>query len=143
MNQNSKKILPCKTFVATGFFRHGDKCDFIHDFRAKNNVGYYKILNKIPQNDLDKFTKVKPSFYFPSLNNSSEDKYWVTENKFYREKDLWDNFLLTLNLFKNKNYKEINKKKFFTEVVFKKKYFSEDRRLPVFIDISNKGLQGN
>ena len=128
MNNSSKKVLPCKTFIATGYCMHGDRCDFIHDYRIKNNLNYYKILNKIPQNDLDKFTKVKPCFYYPSLNNSSLDRYWVSENKFYREKDLWDN--------------EIYKKKYFNEVILKKKYFSEDKRLPVFIDISNKGLQG-
>ena len=143
MNKNSKKILPCKTFIATGFCKYGDKCDFIHDYRIKKNVDYYKILKNIPQNDLDKFTNSKCCFYYPSLNSSSEEKYWVSENKLYKEKELWDNFLLTINLFKNKNFKEINKKKYFSEVIFKEKYFSEANRLPVFIDLTNKVLQEN
>ena len=103
-NKKSEQILPCKNLIACGYCNIKN-CKYIHDYRIKSD---YKNLknDEYKQYDIDRCTAKgnKSCFYFPSLDSPTKNKYYINNRKFYREKELWDNFVNFLeNYPKNPN----------------------------------------
>ena len=119
----NRKTLPCKNFIAMGFCLYRDRCNFIHDNILKNNYNFNNNLIKLKNIDIDQNNQEESLFFFPCLEESSYHYYINDNNKFFREKEMWENFLQTIkNIKSNKNsFIKFNKKK----------------RLPIFEKISN------
>ena len=111
IHNTRQRTLPCFSTIATGFCTYGERCQFIHDYRCKNEICYTKhkrILSK--SNNNKSFNDIGHSlFFWPALTYQSET-YEVPEDVLLQS--MWYHYLISLsedNIINQKeNRSEIN-----------------------------------